>query len=151
MSQCPRAGVSRPCPVSLLHARAYAHATEDPERVLRALENVVRGHYTVRDVRGHYGNVIRIIEVRAADCEALEALKSIVSRLDDLEFQLLLLGAEGSRLYVRFDKQHAYRGALRVSGGDDVIHVEVHCRSTAGGARSFLARLREELKGAGGQ
>lgn len=135
------------CPISLLYARVYIHATEDPEKVLHALENVIRGRYVVKNVRGHYGNVIQIVEIRLYECEALEALKSILVRLDDVEFTLMLTGVEETRLYLKLDKQQAYRGILKISHGDDTIYLEVRGKTYAvGDMRNFLMSLREALK-----
>lgn len=134
-------------PISLLYARVYIHATEDPKKVLSALNNVVNGPYVVRVARGHHGNEIQVVETRLSDVDALEALKSILARLDDLEFILLLSGVEGSRLYVKFDKQKAFHGVLKVSQGDDVVYLEVRSRAiSVGDFRSFLISLREALK-----
>lgn len=136
------------CPVSMLTARVYVHATENPDKVIKALRNVVKGRYVMKSTRGHHGNVIHIIEVKLTECDALEALRSIITRLDDVEFLLMLSGIEESRLYVKFDKQQAYRGVLKVSHGDDVIYVEVRGKTLAmrGDMRTFLTSLREALK-----
>lgn len=136
------------CPVSMLIARVYVHATEDPDRVMKALRNVVEGRYVMRSTRGHHGNVIQIVEVKLTECDAFEALRSIITRLDDVEFLLMLSGIEESRLYVKFDKQQAYRGVLKVSHGDDVVYVEVRGKTLAmrGDMRTFLTSLREALK-----
>jgi RNA binding exosome subunit len=132
----------------MLIARVYVHATEDPDKVMKALRNVVEGRYVVRSTRGHHGNVIQIVEVKLTECDAFEALRSIITRLDDVEFLLMLSGIEESRLYVKFDKQQAYRGVLKVSHGDDVVYVEVRGKTLAmrGDMRTFLASLREALK-----
>jgi RNA binding exosome subunit len=60
----------------------------------------------------------------------------------------MLSGIEESRLYVKFDKQQAYRGVLKVSHGDDVVYVEVRGKTLAmrGDMRTFLTSLREALK-----
>ncbi|ABP51478.1 MULTISPECIES: RNA-binding domain-containing protein [Pyrobaculum] len=135
------------CPTSFLYARAYAHATEDVEKVVRAVRSVVEARFTATTARGHHGNVIIIIEARLEDCEALEALKSIISRLDDVEFTLMLSGIEEGRLYVKFDKQQAFLGVLRVAHGDDVVYLEVRTRSlVVRDVREFLISLREALK-----
>jgi RNA binding exosome subunit len=132
----------------MLTARVYVHATENPDKVIKALRNVVKGRYVMKSTRGHHGNVIHIIEVKLTECDALEALRSIITRLDDVEFLLMLSGIEESRLYVKFDKQQAYRGVLKVSHGDDVIYVEVRGKTLAmrGDMRTFLTSLREALK-----
>ncbi len=135
------------CPVATLIARVYIHATEDPDKVIKALRNVVEGPYVLRSTRGHHGNIIHIVEVKLTECDAYEVLKSIVAKLDDVEFVLMLSGIEETRLYVKFDKQQAYRGLLKVSQGDDVIYVEVRGRSVAiDGMRRFITSLREALK-----
>jgi len=136
------------CPVSMLTARVYVHATENLDKVTKALRNVVEGRYVMRSTRGHHGNVIHIVEVKLTECDAFEALRSIITRLDDVEFLLMLSGIEESRLYVKFDKQQAYRGVLKVSHGDDVVYVEVRGKTLAmrGDMRTFLTSLREALK-----
>ena len=136
------------CPVSMLTARVYVHATENIDKVMKALRNVVEGRYVMRSTRGHHGNVIHIVEVKLTECDAFEALRSIITRLDDVEFLLMLSGIEESRLYVKFDKQQAYRGVLKVSHGDDVVYVEVRGKTLAmrGNMRTFLTSLREALK-----
>lgn len=136
------------CPVSMLIARVYVHATEDPDKVMKALRNVIEGRYVMKSTRGHHGNVIHIVEVKLTECDAFEALRSIITRLDDVEFLLMLSGIEESRLYVKFDKQQAYRGVLKVSHGDDVVYVEVRGKTLAmrGDMRTFLTSLREALK-----
>ena len=132
------------CPISLFYARAYVHSTEDLEKVVKALRTVVGGRYVVRTVKGHHGNPIQIVEVRLEDWEALDALRTLINRLDDVEFTLLLSGVEEARLYAKFDKQQAYRGILRVSQGDDVIDVEVRGRSLqVGDMRKYLQQLRQ--------
>ncbi len=136
------------CPVSMLTARVYVHATENPDKVMKALRNVVAGRYVMKSTRGHHGNVIHIVEVKLTECDAFEALRSIITRLDDVEFLLMLSGIEESKLYVKFDKQQAYRGVLKVSHGDDVVYVEVRGKTLAmrGDMRTFLTSLREALK-----
>ncbi|ACB40313.1 RNA-binding domain-containing protein [Pyrobaculum neutrophilum] len=134
-------------PISLFYARVYVHATEDPDKVLAALKNVAEGPYVARSAKGHHGNPIQIVELKLHDCEALEAVKSLVARLDDVEFTLLLSGVEERRVYVKLDKQQAYRGVLRISHGDDVIYVEARGRGIAvDDMRSFLLSLRKALK-----
>jgi RNA binding exosome subunit len=132
----------------MLIARVYVHATEDPDKVIKALRNAVEGRYVLRSTRGHHGNVIHIVAVKLTECDAFEALRSIITRLDDVEFLLMLSGIEESRLYVKFDKQQAYRGVLKVSHGDDVVYVEVRGKTLAmrGDMRTFLTSLREALK-----
>jgi RNA binding exosome subunit len=132
----------------MLTARVYVHATENLDKVMKALRNVVEGRYVMRSTRGHHGNVIHIVEVKLTECDAFEALRSIITRLDDVEFLLMLSGIEESRLYVKFDKQQAYRGVLKVSHGDDVVYVEVRGKTLAmrGNMRTFLTSLREALK-----
>lgn len=131
------------CPISQFYARAYVHSTEDLEKVVKALRTVVNGPLVSRTTKGHHGNTIQVLEVKLSDCDALDALRALVSRLDDVEFQLLLSGVEGVRLYAKFDKQQAFAGRLRISHGDDVIFIEIRARSLeVADFREFLKKFR---------
>ena len=135
-------------------AKTYAHATEDPGRVARALLNVLpedlRGKARIREQRfkGHYGNPIRLMEVLIDEPEeASLAWEWILSNLDDLDRRHLLATLEervddNGTLYIRLDKQEAFHGSLRILEGDDVVRVSVKFR---GGKRRVIDGLAREL------
>lgn len=114
------------CPVATLRLRAYIHATEEADRVLAAVRNVTRGAAVIVQARGHHGNAIDVVEVELHGCEALEALRNLIKRLDGTERALLLSGVDADDLVLRvkLDKQAAYLGRLRPASGGDVIVLE---------------------------
>ncbi len=123
--------------VTLLNLTAFSHATEDPEKVKKALLNLIpkelRGEVKVKEtqVKGHHGNEIRIITVGFTKRKALSVLRNILCGLSKLDREILYsslqerTGARPSKVYLRLDKQEAFLGRLRVMDGSDVIRVEV--------------------------
>ena len=117
--------------VARVEVRAHVHATELEERVLQAIKNVL-GSNELPDVkilkaRGHHGNPINTIYLELKGKEAEQAVKNIFKKLSDTEFNLLMIDledrSEKSKLYLRFDKQDAYKGELHISEGSDVVRI----------------------------
>jgi RNA binding exosome subunit len=112
-------------PVRKLSFRVFQHATEDLDKVVSALK-FVSGTDKVRESRaeGYYGNPIRILE---ADIGSRKEMDDFWSRVKTAGLYPALaenlverINNEGE-LYIRFDKQEAVKGRLRLSSGDDVI------------------------------
>lgn len=130
------------CIVRMVEARTYCHATEDCEKVARALSKVVEGKIAIEKIRGHHGNEIAVMTTRVEGCDATTALSKILKLLDDIEFNILINSIDiyKNRIFIRLNKQKALRGVLRIDVGDDVIHVEARL------ARNAADRLIETLK-----
>ncbi len=119
-------------PVALLEFRVLSHATEDAEKVYRALGNVV-GEKNLEEVEvsrekleGHYGNPIILMKGKVYRKHfAREILKTIFSLLSKRDKRRLFyelerhVDAEGN-LYLRLDKQKAYLGEARLSDADPI-------------------------------
>lgn len=123
-------------PVAYVIIRTFAHATEDRERVLKALHNVLPSElsetveFKTMNVEGHYGNPIVLFEAIVKDKKAASAvLEKLAAGLSVLDKELL--GREVERhvdrgnLYLRLDKQAAYLGDFKL-GQADSIHLQVH-------------------------
>ncbi|MEB3846558.1 MAG: exosome protein, partial [Desulfurococcales archaeon] len=60
-------------PVRLLELRVYSHATEDKEKVLKAIRNILGDEYWEKAqvseevYSGHYGNPVIVITAKIAD------------------------------------------------------------------------------------
>ncbi|MEM1928240.1 MAG: RNA-binding domain-containing protein [Acidilobaceae archaeon] len=140
--------------VSSAVLRTHVHATEDREKVLAALRNTLppslRETVEVESesYEGHYGNRIEVLTVELRDSEEAGALLSyLLESLGDADRRLLLATLaervdESGSLYLRLDKQSAYRGVLELSDGDDVIKIEIRVE---GGRRGALRILKEVL------
>ncbi|KUO93025.1 MAG: hypothetical protein AT710_01185 [Thermocladium sp. ECH_B] len=117
-----------------MEVETHAHATEDLGKVIQALNNLVgQVTYETIQVQGHYGNPITVVKAAMgkASGECLDVVaKRLLSMLSDADRQLLLLSLDermdGDKLYLRFNKQSAYRGLARLDDGGDVIKVVIH-------------------------
>ena len=120
----------------------HAHATEDPDRVMAAVFNLVpeglrdRARVESQVLEGHYNNPITRIVVRFEGSDAEELLRSLAGRFEETEKRVLATMVErryderAGRLYLRLDKQEAYLGRVRLAEGDDVVHVMVSFRGS---------------------
>ncbi len=139
--------------VRQVRATTFVHATEDEGKVMKAVYSVfppdVRGKLRVKRsmYKGHWGNPIVVIDVSLQDYgEALKTARWIAGKLSDLDRRLLSFEVRdrvdrSMNLYLRFNKQSAYRGSLEIDNGDDVIRVVLGFR----GSRR-LEDLKEYLR-----
>lgn len=141
----------RPLHVRLLEARVYAHATEDEEKVVHALHNLIGpSNIVVEELKGYFGNPILVISASKENEEAEEAFNKIISTLTEPDRRFLLssleerIDKEGS-LHLRFDKQKAYLGKVMLSDSDDVIKVKVRFYRESRG--QLIEELRSEIEG----
>ena len=119
--------------------RVFAHATEDPEKVLTAVRNLLPEElsesiiFKKTSLTGHHGNPITLFRTKLTDKQALPtALKKIGSGLITLDKEALeaniKLHLEKRNLYLRFDKQSAYQNEVRFSQNDP-IHFKIHFKN----------------------
>ncbi len=111
---------------------AIAHATENIENVeqsVRFLVGFASGSnvkLTRQYLRGHHGNMITTVSARLPGAELnLDALARLLRSLPIQDRQFLsrqISGCidEGRNLYLRFDKQEAFTGNVRLQDGDPI-------------------------------
>jgi len=125
-------------PIAYIDIRFSAHATEDPNKVLEAVRQILPTQYLDliafkrADLRGHYGNPIIVFETRIKEEEIMKALmKNFSSKLGGPEKGKLLrefdLHVGDGSLYLRLDKQAAFVGKLRLYAADP-IHIRIRFR-----------------------
>jgi len=141
--------------------KAFAHATEDINKVRNALKNILPdeiknaiNNLNVTTVKGHYGNEINILDLTLSKNDSYSLLKNILCKLEETERNILLaslssrLDVKHSHLYIRLSKQDAYLGKLKLLDGSDVIKLVI----TFSGAkkindlRSFLEDIVRQCK-----
>ena len=143
-----------------LEVRVYAHSTEDPERVVRAVlnvfpEDVGEVRFRRRIVSGQYGDSITILRAELRGSKARRVLRHVVQGLDDADFERLLSEVssrvdESGNLYVRLDKQEAYLGRVRLMDSDP-IRLKFSIKLNLGeDPPSVAEKLLRELRGGGG-
>jgi RNA binding exosome subunit len=126
-------------PIAYIDIRVFAHATEDPEKVLTAVRNILpkelgeNAVFQKKSLTGHYGNPIILFETKLTDRQALpSALQKIGVDLTSLDKETLnsnvKLHLEKRNLYLRFNKQSAYQSELRFSQNDP-IRFKIHFKN----------------------
>ena len=127
-------------PIAYIDIRLFAHATEDMDKVVEAVQHVLPSDH-VEDIvfnrsnlRGHYGNPITLFEAKIKNKEAIRALvENFSSHLSELDKETLSreihLHVEKGSLYIRLDKQAAFQGKLTLCRSDP-IHIRIRFRKT---------------------
>jgi len=131
--------VSSKSPIGYIDVRVFAHATEDPEKVLTAVRNILpeelseNAVFQKTSLTGHHGNPIMLFGTKLTEKQALPAaLQKIGAGLTALDKETLekniKLHLEKGNLYLRFDKQSAYQSEVRFSQNDP-IHFKIHFKN----------------------
>lgn len=114
----------------------FAHATEDQNKVLRAVRNILPSEYVDKvsfsksNLKGEYGNPIIFFKTQIREPKIAESLlANISSNLPAIDKEDLLrhlnLHLNGGSLYIRLDKQEAFKGKLRLCRADPIrIHIK---------------------------
>jgi len=118
-------------PVAYVDVRFCAHATEDLDKVMEAVQNVLPSDH-IEDIafnrsnlEGHYGNPITFFETRIKDKETVRALVENLSAnlnmldKDELGREINRCVEKGS-LYIRLDKQAALQGKIKLVTSDPI-------------------------------
>ncbi|HEX9908827.1 MAG TPA: RNA-binding domain-containing protein [Thermoplasmata archaeon] len=119
-------------PFSDLHARAFSHETEDIGKVRLAIMNVLAtSDLKETSSEGIHGHVIWVLEGTLNDAHAIDLFFCRLSRedLEEIARTLTKRIDDGCNLFLRLDKQDAFRGVVRLADRDDVISVRVRVRS----------------------
>lgn len=111
----------------------HAHATEDEQRVLRAMMTLLPEAVEVRrsKLKGHHGNPITSLEARVGHRGLLKELwQRMVAKLRAGELERFRSTVpqrvdDSCHLYLRFDKQLAYCGELALTDSGDAVHMRL--------------------------
>ncbi len=142
-------------PVRAVEARVFVHATEDKEKVLKALLEIVpeelRREVKIEEevLQGHYGNPIIKLTLRVEGPHAERVVDYIFSKLSPADRGLLATSIEdrvdkNGTFYLRLSKQEAYQGNIYVYESDDVIRVSIYY---TGKRAKAVKDFEERLKG----
>lgn len=126
--------------ISGVETSVFIHATEDEGKVERAVVNIIpvedRGP-KVQRLRGHFKDPIILMMTKIRKRKAArEAFRSLIRALSPLDRRRLIDEAEdrvdkAGTLYMRFDKQRAFRGKA-VLHETDPIRVKIRFRLSHG-------------------
>ena len=129
-------------PIAKINIRFSVHATENPEKVKKAVDYLFSPDY-IEDVtfkktvlKGHYGNLIGLFEAQIKDPRVVKSVvETLSSNLSQSDKEKIIsessLFIERSSLYLRFDKQDAFRGELKLHKADPIyirIRFKIHSK-----------------------
>jgi len=126
-------------PIAHIDLRVFAHATEDPNKVQTAVCNLLPVElsktlvFEKTSCTGHHGNPITLFTSKLTDKKllptAIEKIGKDLGSLDKEELNRdIKLHLEKGNLYLRFDKQSAFLGVLKLSLNDP-IHLKIHFKN----------------------
>ncbi len=133
--------MSSKTPIAYIDIRTSAHATEDTDKVQKAIQNTLPPDlidtvaFQETNLTGHHGNPITLIQTRIKDKQAtqktFEKLSTSLSIMDkELLNNEIRQHLEKGNLYLRLDKQNAYLNQLKL-GQADPIHLRIHFKKHA--------------------
>jgi len=125
-------------PIVYIDIRFSVHATEDSEKVKKAVYNLFPVNrieeviFKKDALKGHYGNPIILFETRVKDEEIIKAfVEKLATCLSMLDKETMLresdMFVEKSNLYLRLDKQAAFEDEFTLHKADP-IHIRIHFR-----------------------
>jgi len=125
--------------IGYVDLRVFAHATEDAEKILTALHNLLPSDLAEtmqlekNSLTGHHGNSITLFTTHITDKSllptVLEKIGKNINALDKNNLNdNLSLHIEKTHLYLRFDKQAAFLGKIKFTQ-DDPIHFKFHFKN----------------------
>lgn len=136
-------------PIQSVELSTIAHATEDPIKVGKALQNLLQDihqQFTRHYLEGHHGNPIVKIEAKLTDENASQFACSLVRKLSKSERLILLrdlkLHSDDGNLYIRVDKQRLLQGALQIAK-DDPIRVKIKFNRLIGDCKKSMMLFLE--------
>ncbi len=125
-------------PIAYVDIRFCAHATEDLDKVMAAVYNILPSDYIEdvifrrSNVEGHYGNPITFFDTRIKHKETaraiMENLSANLCSLDKEELgRTINRCVEKGSLYIRLDKQAALKEKIKLATSDP-IHIRIRFR-----------------------
>ena len=149
--------MSSPAKAVSLRISAIVHATEDSRKVDRAIANVCPAFGSAEPVvaraKGHHGNQITTVGLTVKNPRAAEnCIREIWNRLSALDKEVIIsslasrMDSSGT-LFLRIDKQAAFRGVVRLQDSDP-IKVSISLKTpglrkyeVANGVQKFLTEI----------
>ncbi|SMO53448.1 RNA-binding protein [Halorubrum cibi] len=139
-------------PFHYVDLRAFSYATEDEKRVEEALRSLLPEDAELDRVEnvGHHGDRIVVLSARIERADGMRHVLDRIAELDDLDGVLAELDQrvdDNCALFMRLDKQAAFRGEVRLGPGITVrAKVEAYPakkEAAVENARETLSRLAD--------
>ena len=129
--------------------KTFCHSTEDPDRVVLAMENAARQELEIEidEAEGYYGNEIIILESQISRNREMDTFfdnlhEDIIRQIiDTLEKRI----DERCNFYFRLDKEKAYNEEWGLSDGDNSIKVRARVESYPSKRSTAVKKMQEYL------
>jgi RNA binding exosome subunit len=122
-------------PIHSITLRAICAATESEEKVKSALSLFIYGNeIETISTEGHFGNTITILSSTMGGKDCNQFIELLTSELSELELERLK-AETGERIdddcnyHLRFDKQAAYTGIVKLATTSDIIDARIKIKS----------------------
>ncbi len=137
--------------IAYIDVRFFVHATEDPDKAVKAIQNILPAQYVddivfeMHSLQGHYGNPILLFETRIKKSEVTMAFgKDLLSHLEEsyrgTTHDELGVPMENGNVYLRRDKQAAFEGELERCNADPI---RLRIRFKKGKTKDFVRTYQE--------
>lgn len=137
--------------------QSLCYATEDEEKVLEAIENVISPYsinllkFSKDNLNGHYGDKIILIKIESKnEKQANEIFENILKKMNKEDVRRFYYEIKNDELfekeekaYIRFDKQEAYKNILKMCD-EDPIRIEIFFKK--GEFDKLFSKLKDEEK-----
>jgi RNA binding exosome subunit len=131
--------VSQDLRISFVRISVHAHPTEIVDKVKQAVANLIPVDVAGLDeilettiLEGDYGNKIHVMNVTLKSAKQVAGfMQYLKEHIPDDHKQLIrqhfdsLYNPDNKTLYLRFHKQLAFQGQLRISQYDDILHASI--------------------------
>ncbi|WP_276301320.1 RNA-binding protein [Halorussus lipolyticus] len=109
-------------PFHYIDLRAFCYATEDDKRVEQALRTYLPDEFEIERAtsEGHHGDRILVLSARVENADEMRHVLSKVAELPDADNLLDELDQrvnDNCAMFLRLDKQSAYRGEAELGEG----------------------------------
>jgi RNA binding exosome subunit len=117
--------------------RGIVHATEDIEKVKRAIQNLVSMEVAIKETKmqGHFGNPIIVLHINIEGKKACEQFfKNLKTRLSLEDYQRLKEELphrvdSDCYLYLRFDKQALFENQIELASSEDAVALKAKIKA----------------------
>ncbi len=129
--------------------RAFVYGTENKEKVLESIKTLFPfSSPKCEDTEGYYNNPVLILSNKIINKKEIKDFIEKLSTLNNPTRKRILYMLEdkideGGNLFLRFDKQRAYLGDLKVVDHGDSIHLKIKIEAYPAKKKVALKIARE--------
>jgi len=111
--------------VRTIEAAVFVHETEDEQKIESSIQNLMPDALIQKEaLQGHYGNVIKKINLKVEGPRTDEKLTYLLSKIGVFEkgdtFSKIMEGMDHNKIYIRIDKQELVKNLIKLDGDNQI-------------------------------